>query len=246
MFDSKLSRDARDLARDIVAAGRGTDASSLDALELRAATIAAGVDPEVVDPSSDDYRLAVAETLAAVLGALRRQLLSLDAVEVLRRSNRARLLNLIGIRPGLTQRQLADAAGIQTSNLSVYLKDLRNAGFIEPTRPNVGIGKAWALTNWGRQTHVALITRSIDVRDIPSDERESGARHLAGLTVSGTPAGGRVEREEIGMSREEIGMRYSSSEWDERFASSRGLLDAWPQGQPTSQNPLELAQSAKR
>jgi hypothetical protein len=78
-------------------------------------------------------------------------MLSRSSLAILRKATRARTLLAISAHPGVPQKDLSAVSRIKESNLSVYVRDLANAGLVEPT-PASKNGKAWKLSPWGVQT----------------------------------------------------------------------------------------------
>jgi MarR family len=173
----------RAIAQSLALAAKSANAHDLDAPNLDIAALTAGLDPNVLNSESPEFRAGAAAALSSVLSALADQMLSMVALEVLRKRHRARVLSALASRPGLTQKKLAELLQLQESNLSVYLRELSQTGFVEPAPPVEGWGKAWSLTSWG-------ISRFLDLVDgqlaglVPEDELELGIRGALTLAAA--------------------------------------------------------------
>jgi DNA-binding MarR family transcriptional regulator len=218
---SGVEAKVRRLSRAIAIA---THARTVDALEgpaVDVAQLAAGLDPDEVDPESSDFRFGATEAFSALLNALAEQMLSRSAIDLLRKRSRAQTLVAIAIEPGLPQKALSDRTGIAESNLSGYIRELAASGLLEPATPAGGAkGKAWRLSPWGSQT----IPQVIDVL-APSVEDKLlqqalhaalGARNrpmpvLTGESASLIPKEEVYRRLELAATRDTDEMMYAST-----------------------------------
>lgn len=124
-----------------------------------------------------DYRSGASAALTALLSTLREHLLSPNAWSLLLRRNHARVLNAVTAWPSLRQIDLAERLGVKESNLSTYLRDLANAGFVEPGISKQARGKAWVTTPWGTRALAMLLEHGLDAL-VPKDELKKGALAL--------------------------------------------------------------------
>lgn len=177
----------RRVARALAVASHSHSIDALKEPKIGVARLTAGLDPDTVDADSAEFRFGAGEALATLLNALAEQMLSTSAVELLRKSQRARVLNAIAAHPGATQKQLAERLAIKESNLSHYVQELSRAGLVEPSLPPEPPGKAWALSPWGLQTFFGLISGPL-AGQIPEAELTQG---LQGAVRQRGDSGGR-------------------------------------------------------
>lgn len=189
MSQSQPSHDPRPtirwIAQELLVSGSGRSVDVMDGPEVSIAALTAGLDPEAVDRVGPDFRFGAMEALSAVHAVICEQMLSATTHELLLKRPRSIALTAIASDPGLQQKQLSQATGIQESNLSQYVRELAEAALIEPALPSAGRGKAWQLSQWG---HHALVTLSDVVAAATSPEEYAialrGAIRLHGVLRS--------------------------------------------------------------
>jgi hypothetical protein len=174
------SGDIRAVAYAIADAIRGESAAALDEPNVRAATLAADIDPNALDRGSAAFRAGAAAALSSVIGALSEHMLAPGTLALLSKSQRARILAAFAAHPGLSQGQLATLLEVQESNLSLYVRELAHAGLVQPAVPKHGRGKAWRLTWWGATTLLEQLDGPIGAL-VPDDELEPAIKAAATL-----------------------------------------------------------------
>jgi DNA-binding MarR family transcriptional regulator len=179
----------RRLARALAIASRSRDLDSLTDHKIALSKLTAGLDPKEVDRASPEFRFGAAEALGTVLNGLAEQMLSGSTTHLLGKSQRARVLAGIAAHSGSTQKELAGRLSIKESNLSQYLRELGDAGLVEPAVSSRRRGKAWALSPWGLQAFFAITSGPVAAL-VPAEELTeamSAARARRGEAASAFP-----------------------------------------------------------
>lgn len=158
-------RELRALAQRVAATTR--DPSLLEDVRGEVQRSLVGIDPESVERDEPGYRAGLGEALLAVLTALEERSLSRDAIRLLLKAHRARVLAAVAQHAGLNQKDLAAELELAASNLNDYLGELGGLGFIEPAAPEGGRGVAFQITPWGIQAMDYLRSHHPDILPRP-------------------------------------------------------------------------------
>jgi len=205
------SPDVRRLARELALVSHAPTADALDRPKVEIARLTAGLNPNKVDKTAADYRFGAVEALSTMLNGIAEQMLSTSTLSMLRKGPRARILAGIAAHRGATQKSLAETLSVKESNLSSYVRDLANAGVIEPTIAHSGPrGKAWALTPWGVEAFFAVANGDM-AELVPPEELSAGLHGALRQRPTGGSGGSVMIQKDDFYNRLELALDHKTS-----------------------------------
>lgn len=116
--------------------------------------LAAGISPESVDESSEDFRAGASKALETVYAHLAERIPDKAIMEFLQERPNAQLFTRIASLPGVV-----DSFIVKEDSEKPIKDSLQNFGLIEPSKnPNLMPNeKAWDLTEFGKQTYLRFL-----------------------------------------------------------------------------------------
>lgn len=137
--------DVMAFAYEIADEATSFDAVDLDDVELKAARVTAGLDPEKVDRDSTDYLFGVTDVIFHLTFALKEH--KSPVAEVIVEENGGdSMLKVIAENPGSSMSALAEKAGEKFFTFGRKFARLKRNGFIEPAIPSEPDRHGWQLT----------------------------------------------------------------------------------------------------
>lgn len=159
----------RTLARRIAFLADSREPEGFRGLQEQCLELVAAIDPDRVNRDGDDYVHGGFDALSAVLFAMEEHSLSASTLQLLQKSERARILLAVQTHSGLNQKELAERLDIQASNLAVYLRELIEDGLLEPSPASGKRGRSYGLTPWGQKAWAVVVKAPKQYR-VPSAE----------------------------------------------------------------------------